>query len=222
MEVEYKEKRRRLLELCDGASGTRVRSLPTYAGLPPSTFPVTSTLGVPPDQVTMPLEDATTKQSNQDAPKHKLMKDKTTATVERKDVSVSLLSLSSNHVDISIRESSNDPVWRFTSLYEKLGGPSKRQPIVHKFHDTLEACDLFDLGYMGHDFTWWNGQSGRNSVEESLHHLCSSDEWLALFPHAMVEHLDEDVSDHLSLLLNTRPELHDGRQKRHCRRFEMM
>jgi len=58
---------------------------------------------------------------------------------------------------------------------EKRGGPLKAQPILDKFHNTLEECDLFDLGFIGREYTWWNGQSGRDSVEEHLDRVCTSD-----------------------------------------------
>lgn len=89
---------------------------------------------------------------------------------------------------------------------EKLGGPPKPQLVLDKFQATLDDCDLFDLGFEGHQFTWWNGQSGRASVEERLDRVCASDEWLTIFPYAKMEHLDEDLLDHPPLLLYSRPE----------------
>ncbi|KAJ8423987.1 hypothetical protein Cgig2_009195 [Carnegiea gigantea] len=51
---------------------------------------------------------------------------------------------------------------------DKLGGPSKPQYLLDKFQDTLDAYDLFDLGFVRRQFTWWNGQSGQDYVEEQL------------------------------------------------------
>ena len=72
---------------------------------------------------------------------------------------------------------------------------------------------LFDLHFVGCQYTWWKDQSGRDSIEEHLNRMCASEEWLAIFPRAMVEHLDEDLLDHLPLLLKTQPELNGGRAK---------
>jgi len=78
--------------------------------------------------------------------------------------------------------------------YEKQGGPQKSQAVLEVFKTTLEACDLYDLGYSGHKFTWWNGQSRDASVEEILDWFCASSEWSALFPLAKLMHIDNDMS----------------------------
>ncbi|KAJ8442816.1 hypothetical protein Cgig2_016282 [Carnegiea gigantea] len=292
-EAEYKEEKCRLLELRYSGSGSRVKLSSMAEGPLLSTCLESSTQGTVPQNVDMLLEDAAAKQDKLDAPKRKLMKDKTVDTFERKavnslrrllrriqplvvflsetklsstemnltterltpnhgsvyhgfyvdargcaggfallfsnDVSVSLLSLSSNHIDLTVMGSPSEPIWRSTGLYgwpesqnggdyneifsnsEKHGGPPKAQPILDKFHNTLEECDLFDLGFVGREYTWWNGQSGRDSVKEGLDRVCAFDEWLALFPHAMVEHLNEGISDHLLLFLKTSPEHQEGR-----------
>ncbi|KAJ8439671.1 hypothetical protein Cgig2_017944 [Carnegiea gigantea] len=63
--------------------------------------------------------------------------------------------------------------------------------------------NLFDLGFSGHDFTWWNCQDGANSVEERLHRFCANSEWSARFLDARVilkafeskvKHCEEELS----------------------------
>ncbi|KAJ8433404.1 hypothetical protein Cgig2_029591 [Carnegiea gigantea] len=77
----------------------------------------------------------------------------------------------------------------------------KPQNILEAFRDTLEGCDLHDLSYQGKDFTWRNGQSGCNSVEERLDRYCATSDWSALFLEARVSHINDDMSDHLLIML---------------------
>lgn len=56
-------------------------------------------------------------------------------------------------------------------------GPLKVQGVLETFRDTLEACDLHDLGHWGHKYTWWNGQEGERSVEEILDRFCAQLDW---------------------------------------------
>ena len=68
---------------------------------------------------------------------------------------------------------------------------------------------------------WWNSRGGVASAEEILDWFCSDIECFALFPSDKVTHLDENVSDHLPILTQTRPvEIGHGKVKRRC--FEMM
>ena len=87
--------------------------------------------------------------------------------------------------------------------FEKQGGPPKPQTILESFKGTLKECDLYDLGFLGHKFTWWNRQSEANSVEERLDRFCADSNYSSLFPYARFTHLDDDFSDHLPILLQT-------------------
>ncbi|KAJ8428363.1 hypothetical protein Cgig2_027779 [Carnegiea gigantea] len=62
----------------------------------------------------------------------------------------------------------------------------KPQNTLDAFNDTLSVCDLFDLGFTGHGYTWWNGQKHKGSVEERLDRYCADSEWSALFPNARI------------------------------------
>jgi len=88
---------------------------------------------------------------------------------------------------------------------EKRGGPAKPQSVLDRFQEALEDCELFNLGYKGEDFTWWNGRDGAQSAEERLDRFCATTELPTLFPEAIVYHVDEDLSDHLPILLRTSP-----------------
>jgi len=85
--------------------------------------------------------------------------------------------------------------------YEKKGGTTKNKMILDAFCATFEECGLYDLEYLGYDFTWDNWRTDMTVVEEQLDRFCGSLEWSLLFPEAEVIHLDEHFSDHLSILL---------------------
>jgi len=89
--------------------------------------------------------------------------------------------------------------------FEKKGGAIKNQHVLDAFRETLEECGLYDLGFKGYEFTWENRREGGDVIEERLDRYCASMEWSVMFPDAEVLHLDERLSDHLSLLLKLKP-----------------
>ena len=130
-------------------------------------------------------------------------------------LSVTLLSCTTNHIDVAVRWKVSEPEWQFTGVYgfpetqnklktcellldlkdrsnlpwliggdineiifnfEKSSGPPKSQMVLDAFRETLEECGLFDLGYNGHPFTWWNKQKGPKAIEERLDRYCANGE----------------------------------------------
>ena len=81
------------------------------------------------------------------------------------------------------------------------GVPLKSLLAPSAFKDTLNTCGLFDLAYSGHQSTWWNGQGEEGLVEEWLDHFCTNFDQSALFSDAVVNHIDDDFSDHLPIFL---------------------
>ncbi|XP_056685630.1 uncharacterized protein [Spinacia oleracea] len=74
-------------------------------------------------------------------------------------VSFNLISLSQHHIagDVVTSEGLS---WRFIGLYEKKeGGADLERRAIPEFRDTLEACNLRDLGFEGQWFTWERGLS---------------------------------------------------------------
>ncbi|KAJ8432332.1 hypothetical protein Cgig2_032339 [Carnegiea gigantea] len=110
-----------------------------------------------------------------------------------------LISKLYHHLDLPwlIGEDLNEILYNF----EKRGGPPKTQSMLEAFRSALEERDLYNLGYSGHKFTWWNGQDGMRPVEEILDRFCALSEWLALFPSAKVTHVDGELLDHLPIML---------------------
>ena len=49
--------------------------------------------------------------------------------------------------------------------HEKNGDPDKPQSILDNFRDAFDDYGLYDLGFQGYEFTWWNRRDGAQSVE---------------------------------------------------------
>ncbi|KAJ8433610.1 hypothetical protein Cgig2_023549 [Carnegiea gigantea] len=77
----------------------------------------------------------------------------------------------------------------------------------------------YAYSFSGHKFTWWNCQEDDDSVEETLDQFCASSKGSAMFPEAKVTYLDDDFSDHLSILLRVF-ESHHHQKKARRRCFE--
>ncbi|KAJ8452712.1 hypothetical protein Cgig2_005048 [Carnegiea gigantea] len=59
---------------------------------------------------------------------------------------------------------------------------NKQSNVSRAFQQTLDDCELLDLGFDRRQYTWWNRRGGVASVEERLDWFCSDIEWVALFP----------------------------------------
>ncbi|KAJ8448576.1 hypothetical protein Cgig2_012220 [Carnegiea gigantea] len=57
---------------------------------------------------------------------------------------------------------------RFSTMGTSSEALSNRRRLLGEFRDTFDECGLYDLGFSGYDYTWWNGQKGERSVEERL------------------------------------------------------
>jgi len=69
------------------------------------------------------------------------------------------------------------------------------------FNDTLNACDLNDLGYHGNIFTWANNQPNNIHIRERLDRFCANSNWISSFPIYINKHLLRYSSDHCPILL---------------------
>ncbi|KAK4270935.1 hypothetical protein QN277_019699 [Acacia crassicarpa] len=60
----------------------------------------------------------------------------------------------------------------------------------------VEMQDMIDIGFVGPEFTWQRGNS-----EARLDRMLANEEWVAMFPNALVTHMPFFKSDHRSLLV---------------------
>ncbi|KAJ8435841.1 hypothetical protein Cgig2_003864 [Carnegiea gigantea] len=65
---------------------------------------------------------------------------------------------------------------------EKIGGPPKPQTLLDWLRIGFLDNGLYDLGYLGYDFTWCNFQENGIPVEERLDRFCADTEWSLMFP----------------------------------------
>ena len=88
-----------------------------------------------------------------------------------------------------------------TTMSEKWGRGERISNQMRNFQQTLESCELFDLGYKGPKYTWSNGQLGNAIIKERLDMGVANHEWCNLFPKAEVCVEALTNSDHTLLTL---------------------
>ncbi|XP_010682933.1 uncharacterized protein LOC104897695 [Beta vulgaris subsp. vulgaris] len=86
---------------------------------------------------------------------------------------------------------------------EKEGGAVRGERHIDEFRETVELCELGDLGYSGGAFTWQRGLEERTIIRERLDRFLACDRWGTLFPHAWVKNFPIYKSDHAPILLST-------------------
>lgn len=92
---------------------------------------------------------------------------------------------------------------KFSRNGEKSGGRMKPEWQLDMFRETLDVCDMRDLGFLGCSFTWSNQREGQESIRERLGRFVASSCWLDLFPAGQVRHGMVAYFDHVPILLNT-------------------
>ena len=108
------------------------------------------------------------------------------------------------------------------SSFEKNGGRAFNDEEADILRDAIAHCQLEDLGFIGHVFTWSNNRGEAENIQERLDRFLANHEWRTCFPGSFVTHLPKRKSDHLPLLLSIR-EAQPTRKKKKRRkqyRFE--
>lgn len=67
--------------------------------------------------------------------------------------------------------------------------------------ETIEFCQLMDVGFQGTHYTWTNNRKGSAKIRERINQAWCNVEWSLYFQGAMVHHLPRVNSDHHPLLL---------------------
>ncbi|XP_057247591.1 uncharacterized protein LOC130589950 [Beta vulgaris subsp. vulgaris] len=107
---------------------------------------------------------------------------------------------------------------------EKQGGSEFRYEDAAILRNAMDVCQLDDMHYVGHPFTWTNNQGGEKNLQERLDRCCANQEWKDIFGGSFVTHLEKRRSDHLPILMTLRTSLTTPRDRKKTRifRFEEM
>ncbi|OMO99000.1 reverse transcriptase [Corchorus capsularis] len=109
----------------------------------------------------------------------------------------------------------NEILWQ----EEKDGGRLRPERQLVDFRDALQDCELQDVGFHGHIFTWNGVTRTGKLVKKRLDRGVASMDWLSRFPTACVSHLITSVSDHSPILLKTEVRRHRRKRKpKECKR----
>ncbi|XP_057443227.1 uncharacterized protein LOC130735144 [Lotus japonicus] len=86
---------------------------------------------------------------------------------------------------------------------EKYGGNVPNIAVQDMFRESLQNCNLHDMGFEGSKYTWRNNQEGEELIMERLDRCLITPTWHDLFSHAKTFHIAHFASDHLPLLIDT-------------------
>ncbi|KAL5854197.1 hypothetical protein ACOSQ4_003999 [Xanthoceras sorbifolium] len=85
---------------------------------------------------------------------------------------------------------------------EKSGGLFRSHKAISLFRGAVDDCNLVDVGFRGHNFTWSNRQKEGKLIQERLDRFLCCMRWRATFPNAANRHLDWGGSDHKPILMD--------------------
>ncbi|KAL7111975.1 hypothetical protein ACP275_05G123500 [Erythranthe tilingii] len=88
---------------------------------------------------------------------------------------------------------------------EKEGGPPRLPSSIRAFMEAMEECALSDIGFTGDQFTWSNNRQYPDTVRCRLDRVYATLDWITMYPHAQVSHLDYLGSDHCPIMLSHCP-----------------
>jgi hypothetical protein len=81
---------------------------------------------------------------------------------------------------------------------KKNGGTPRPERFIKVFHETLDECNLEDVGFVGDPFTWHRG-----AMRERLYMGLANQSWINLHDTTTIIHLEYNHSDHRAILLDT-------------------
>ncbi|KAK2660063.1 hypothetical protein Ddye_006596 [Dipteronia dyeriana] len=92
-------------------------------------------------------------------------------------------------------------------MNEKVGSSDKSILGMIRFRQTVDECDLSDLGSTGPNLNWNNRREGSGNVQVRLDRFFADFRWRDKFGQAVVEHLGFNSSDHRANLLRFKKEV---------------
>lgn len=90
-------------------------------------------------------------------------------------------------------------------MQEKRGGSNELGTPNRLFNDWIRHVGLLDLGYHGPAYTWSNMQGGGANISQRLDRAMSTVSWMMKYNESAVFHLPRFGSDHLPILIRTKP-----------------
>ncbi|KAF7844395.1 reverse transcriptase [Senna tora] len=88
---------------------------------------------------------------------------------------------------------------------EKWGGNPAPLNRIREFKECVERSELAYLGFVGQKFTWFNKRADGAMIFERIDRFLANSEWINHFPEALNYHLPRIKSDHVPLLLVSKP-----------------
>nr|XP_016492994.1 PREDICTED: uncharacterized protein LOC107812412 [Nicotiana tabacum] len=89
----------------------------------------------------------------------------------------------------------------FVLFDEKIGGLPVHSHEYEDFAFCVNSYELFDQGYKGSPFTWWNGRPNAECIFKRLDRIFVNMQFQSMLPTIEVEHLIRTGSDHAPLLM---------------------
>lgn len=72
------------------------------------------------------------------------------------------------------------------------------------FRQTVDNCELIDVGFSGPNLTWNNRRAREHNIQERLDRFFASESWMELFFCTDVKQLGYNNSNHRPIVLYTR------------------
>ncbi|XP_021671702.2 uncharacterized protein LOC110658414 [Hevea brasiliensis] len=104
-----------------------------------------------------------------------------------------------------IRDSNPGDFNCITSPLEKIGGNNHSQQRIRAFTQFIDSWGLIDIGFSGFPTTWNNRRDGLANIQERFGRFLVSPTWSLKYPSAAVTYLDDQGSDHRSILMSMTP-----------------
>jgi hypothetical protein len=88
---------------------------------------------------------------------------------------------------------------------EKSGGCPMDYNITSSLRNTMDLCNLADLGFSGPKYTWHNRQQGSDYIQARLDRFLATPSWIDCYPHYVNLHLLRYGFDHCPIMLEFSP-----------------
>ncbi|KAL2904979.1 LINE-1 retrotransposable element ORF2 protein [Bienertia sinuspersici] len=119
----------------------------------------------------------------------------------------------SNIVATNQEKSANQDMICSTKVdMEERIGNIVRQREMESMRNCIATCNIQDIPYSGHFYTWSNKQMADDRVWSELDRIMANDEWLEAYKHANAIFLTEGCSDHCPGLVRMNFEVGMGRK----------